>query len=129
MKTLSKRNYLLISMSMQQCGFHTPSDAMMYEEQMYCHEAGEIWAFVKWLHKNNMGIGSANYQERFKEFKKQYIEPMVEPRAPGLTKVEVTFVNAADCKQAMGYREKDTHNREFREFTSKNGTIRWEGNK
>jgi hypothetical protein len=60
MNTLSKRNYLLISMSMQTCGFNEPSDGMMYEEQMYVSEAGEIWKFLEWLHEVKRPFGPAN---------------------------------------------------------------------
>jgi hypothetical protein len=69
MKKLGERNYLLISMSMEMCGFHEPWDGMMYEEKMYCSEVHEIIAFLEWLHKSGRPFGQANYEQRFKEFK------------------------------------------------------------
>jgi hypothetical protein len=71
MKTLSKRNYMLISLSMKTLGFNEPSDGMMYEEQMYYSEASEIWKFLEWLHKSGRPFGPINYQQRWKEFKKE----------------------------------------------------------
>jgi len=71
MKKLGKRNFLLISMSMQTMGFRSPSDGLMYEEQMYVHEGAEIWELLQWLHKSGRPFGRVNYEERFKEFKKE----------------------------------------------------------
>lgn len=71
MKKLGERNFMLLSMSMQTCGFNEPADAMMYEEQMYVNEGREIWAFVEWLFKNKRPFGRANYEQRFSEFKKE----------------------------------------------------------
>ena len=58
-------------MSMQTLGFNEPSDGMMYEEQMYVSEASEIWQFLEWLHKVKRPFGPVNYQQRWKEFKKE----------------------------------------------------------
>jgi hypothetical protein len=71
MKKLGKRNFLLISLSMKTLGFHKPEDGMMYEEQMYVHEGAEIWKFLEWLHKSGRPFGQINYEQRFKEFKKE----------------------------------------------------------
>jgi hypothetical protein len=43
----------------------------MYEEQMYVSEGDEIWAFLEWLHKSGRPFGQINYEQRFKEFKKE----------------------------------------------------------
>jgi len=71
MKKLGARNFLLISMSMQTMGFRKPSDGLMYEEQMYVSEGAEIYEFLEWLHKSGRPFGQINYEERFKEFKKE----------------------------------------------------------
>lgn len=70
MKKLGKRNYELISDSMNALGFDSPQDALMNEEQMYVSEIGEILEFLKWLHKIDRPFGRANYEQRFAEFKR-----------------------------------------------------------
>jgi len=69
MNKLGERNYLLISMSMKNCGFNQVYDAMMYEEEWYADEAKEIVEFLEWLLAINRPFGKSNYEQRFSEFK------------------------------------------------------------
>ena len=70
MKKLGKRNYDLISMSMNTLGFNGPWDGLMHEERMYVGEIDEIIEFLTWLHEIDRPFGRENYEQRFAEFKR-----------------------------------------------------------
>ena len=81
MKKLGKRNYTLMSMSLRELGWWDgPSGAMMYEEQMYASEGRELWRFAEFLYANKETVpfGPINYEQAFKKFKEQDVEPVVE---------------------------------------------------
>ena len=70
MVELGDRNYALISRGAQMCGTLNPDEIFpAFEEQLYCHEAQEVYDFLKWCHEENKLLGSGNYEQRFAEFK------------------------------------------------------------
>ena len=70
MNRLGDRNYTLISGGAKVFGSLDPDEIMDYfYEELYVHEADEIYAFLKWCHENNKPFGHGNYEQRFAEFK------------------------------------------------------------
>lgn len=68
---LKHSNYLLISDAVRTMGTYNPDEIFfIFEEQLYLHEADEIYGFLEWCHTNNKQFGYANYEDVFKEFKK-----------------------------------------------------------
>lgn len=72
MKKLGARNYALISSGVKARGSYNPDEILfMFEEQLYVNQIDEIIAFLKWVHDNDKGFGSSNYEEVFAEFKRK----------------------------------------------------------
>lgn len=71
MKKLGYRNYILMFGAIKICGTFNPDEIMPYfEERLYVHEADTVWAFLEWVHADevNRSFDRMNYEERFKEF-------------------------------------------------------------
>lgn len=74
MNKLGKRNYELISQGVGMIGTYNPDDIMfIFEEQLLTTQYDTIYNFLKWCHINQKTFGRGNYEERFKEFKKEAI--------------------------------------------------------
>lgn len=72
MKKLGARNYSLISRGVKAMGNYNPDEIFfMFEEELYTNEYKEIEAFLKWCHTNGKMFGSGNYEQVFREFKKE----------------------------------------------------------
>lgn len=78
MDKLGERNYLLLKRAAG-CGNYMIGFGLI-EEDLYIHEWEEIKAFCEWVEKgrtgefeNSRAFGSANYEERFAQFKIEYV--------------------------------------------------------
>ena len=72
MKELGIRNYLMIRSAVKDLGTYDPDQIFPYfEEELYMNQTQEIYKFLKWVHENKKVFGSGNYEQCFKEFKRE----------------------------------------------------------
>jgi hypothetical protein len=87
MRKLGIRNYTLISRGVKTHGTYNPNEILyLFEEQLYCHQVQEIISFLKWVHENDKGFGSGNYEDIFKEWR-TYLKANFKPAKNGLVKI------------------------------------------
>ena len=67
MKKLTERNYMILEENVKSTGDWTTA-CEYADENLYNTEAKTIRDFCEWLDKNNIGMGRANYEQRFTEY-------------------------------------------------------------
>ena len=67
MNKLGTNNYNLLSVGVKTTGNWLEAYNYCYE-QLFCHEAEELYKFCKWLEDNNKAFGWGNYEDVFQEF-------------------------------------------------------------
>lgn len=66
-------HYNMLSNAVKVSGTYNPEENMyQFEETLSVEECNIVFAFLDWLHKNNLAFGSGNYEERVSEFINQY---------------------------------------------------------
>ena len=71
MKKFGSRNFLLVKQAVGGCGTFEPDEVLpRILDELYVVEYEEVKGFLQYLVDTGKSMGSANYEERFKEYKK-----------------------------------------------------------